>query len=88
MDDLMNCLTANSVSTSRGNPIAMATGNAVLDFFDAHELQANAVEIGRFLFDGQRGLATRYSLIGVTHREGRVVGQRPPRDTTDDGHTR
>lgn len=50
----MNCLTANSISTSRGNPIAMATGNAVLDFIDSHELQANAVEVGRFLFDGLR----------------------------------
>ncbi|WP_206282365.1 aminotransferase class III-fold pyridoxal phosphate-dependent enzyme [Streptomyces rhizosphaericus] len=25
MDDLMNCLTANSISTSRGSPITMAT---------------------------------------------------------------
>nr|WP_232546669.1 aminotransferase class III-fold pyridoxal phosphate-dependent enzyme [Streptomyces antimycoticus] len=74
MDDLMNCLTANSISTSRGNPIAMATGNAVLDFIDSHELQANAVEVGRFLFDGQRGLATRYSLIGEVRGTGLILG--------------
>ncbi|MEU1942139.1 aminotransferase class III-fold pyridoxal phosphate-dependent enzyme [Streptomyces melanosporofaciens] len=74
MDDLMNCLTANSISTSRGNPIAMATGNAVLDFIDSHELQANAVEVGRFLFDGLRELATRYSLIGEVRGTGLMLG--------------
>lgn len=73
-NDLMNCLTANSISTSGGNPIAMATGNAVLDFIDSHELQANAAEVGRFLFDGLRELATRHSLIGEVRGAGLMLG--------------
>ncbi|ABG99664.1 aminotransferase class III (plasmid) [Rhodococcus jostii RHA1] len=73
-NELMNCLTANSISTAGGNPIAMAAGNAVLDFIESHDLQANAADVGHLLSTGLQELATRHPLIGDVRGAGLMLG--------------
>ena len=50
--DLMDCLTANSISTFGGNPISAAAANATLDYVLDHDLQQQAAVVGRLLLDG------------------------------------
>ncbi|MFE5704595.1 aspartate aminotransferase family protein [Rhodococcus koreensis] len=73
-NELMNCLTANSISTAGGNPIAMAAGNAVLDFIESHDLQANAADVGHLLSTGLQELATRHPLIADVRGAGLMLG--------------
>src|SRR5690606_11104839 len=44
--DLLDAISANSISTFGGNPVAMAGGLAVLDYIRDHDLQANAAKVG------------------------------------------
>ncbi|MDV8071476.1 aspartate aminotransferase family protein [Rhodococcus sp. IEGM 1366] len=73
-ESLMNSLTANSISTAGGNPIAMAAGNAVIDFIESHDLQHNADDIGRHLIRGLKLIAERNPLIGDVRGSGLMVG--------------
>ncbi|RJO70090.1 aspartate aminotransferase family protein [Nocardia panacis] len=71
---LMNSLSANSISTAGGNPMAMVAGTAVLDFIDSHDLQTNAAEVGRILLTGLREIAERCPLIGEVRGAGLMLG--------------
>lgn len=73
-ESLMNCLTANSISTAGGNPIASAAGCAVIDFIESHDLQRNAAEIGDLLQRGLQELAQRHSTIGEVRGAGLMIG--------------
>lgn len=73
-EPLMNSLTANSISTAGGNPMAMAAGNAVLDFIEDHDLQRNADRVGALLTDGLRATADRCPLIGEVRGVGLMIG--------------
>ncbi|MDH3307896.1 MAG: aspartate aminotransferase family protein [Acidimicrobiia bacterium] len=44
--EIMDCLTANHISTFGGNPMSAAAGNATLRYLVDHDLQANASEMG------------------------------------------
>ncbi|WFR74356.1 aminotransferase class III-fold pyridoxal phosphate-dependent enzyme [Prescottella defluvii] len=73
-ESLMNSLTANSISTAGGNPMAMAAGNAVLDYIEDHDLQSNADRVGALLSDGLRAIAARCPLIGEVRGVGLMIG--------------
>ena len=45
--EIMDCLTANSISTFGGNPVATVGARAVLDYLRDHDLQANARDARR-----------------------------------------
>lgn len=72
--DLMDCLTANSISTAGGNPIAMTAANAVLDYIESNDLQENAHRVGQILFDGLTTLASKNPLIGEVRGSGLMLG--------------
>ncbi|WP_181773088.1 aspartate aminotransferase family protein [Amycolatopsis pittospori] len=70
--DLVDCLTANSISTFGGNPVAMAGAAAVLDHIADHDLQANALARGNELLTGLR--AAGNPLIGDVRGKGLMIG--------------
>src|SRR5581483_7372994 len=55
--DLMDCVTANSISTFGGNPVCTAAASATIDYLLDHDLQANAAKLGSQLLDGLRAAA-------------------------------
>lgn len=73
-EPLMNSLTANSISTAGGNPMAMAAGNAVLDYIEDHDLQSNADRVGALLSGGLRAIAARCPLVGEVRGVGLMIG--------------
>ncbi|RVW10999.1 aspartate aminotransferase family protein [Prescottella agglutinans] len=73
-ESLMNSLTANSISTAGGNPMAMAAGNAVLDYLENHDLQSNADRVGALLSDGLRAIGARCPLVGEVRGVGLMIG--------------
>ncbi len=70
--DLVDCLTANSISTFGGNPVAMAGAAAVLDHIAEGDLQANALARGNELLSGLR--ASGHPLIGDVRGKGLMIG--------------
>lgn len=72
--ELMNCLTANSISTAGGNPVAMAAGNAVIDFIESRDLQTNAAEVGAHLKIELSELARTCPLVGEVRGAGLMIG--------------
>ena len=50
--ELMDSITANSISTFGGNPLVASGALAVLDFLAAHDLQGNARVVGARLGPG------------------------------------
>jgi 4-aminobutyrate aminotransferase-like enzyme len=61
--DLMDALPALGISTFGGNPIAMAAGNATLDYVLDHDLQANAAVRGERIIGGLRAAAPRLAIV-------------------------
>ena len=55
--ELMDSVTANSISTFGGNPLVATGALAVLDYLAAHDLTTNARVVGARLADGLRRLA-------------------------------
>ena len=72
--DVMNCLTANSISTFGGNPLVTAAANATLDYVLSHDLQSNAAKVGAVLFEGIRDLQARHPFIGDVRGKGLMIG--------------
>jgi 4-aminobutyrate aminotransferase len=72
--DVMDCLTANSISTFGGNPIATAGANAVLDFILDNDLQANSAKLGLRLSEGLRDIAGRNPVVGDVRGKGLMIG--------------
>ncbi|MCI2417514.1 aspartate aminotransferase family protein [Saccharopolyspora sp. K220] len=72
--ELMDCLTANSISTFGGNPISTSAASAALDYLLDHDLQGNAAKLGSRLLDGLRELAERCPLIGDVRGKGLMIG--------------
>ncbi len=72
--DLMDCLTANSISTFGGNPVSTAAATAVVDYVLGHDLQANARRQGERLLAGLRELQAKYDVVGDVRGKGLMIG--------------
>ncbi|RKT56018.1 aspartate aminotransferase family protein [Saccharothrix australiensis] len=72
--DLMDCLTANSISTFGGNPVSTAGALATLDYLLDHDLQANAAKRGERLLTGLRAIAEERPAVGDVRGKGLMVG--------------
>lgn len=82
--DVMDSLTANSISTFGGNPVSTAAANATLDFLLEHDLQANALKLGNKLMNGLRHIGDENPVIGDVRGKGLMIGielVRPGGDT-------
>ncbi|RZQ60368.1 aspartate aminotransferase family protein [Amycolatopsis suaedae] len=72
--EIMDCLTANSISTFGGNPVSTAGAKATLDYLLAHDLQGNAAKLGDKLLGGLRDVAGRYPVLGDVRGKGLMIG--------------
>jgi 4-aminobutyrate aminotransferase len=72
--ELMNCLTAQSISTFGGNPLATSAASAVVDYLLDHDLQANAARVGAILIDGLREIAVDQPAIAEVRGKGLMIG--------------
>jgi alanine-glyoxylate transaminase/(R)-3-amino-2-methylpropionate-pyruvate transaminase len=61
-------------NTFGGNPVSCAQGLAVLDVIAQEQIQRRALELGRRLAKGLRGLQGRHELIGDVRGRGLMVG--------------
>jgi 4-aminobutyrate aminotransferase len=71
--ELMDSVTANSISTFGGNPLVTSGALAVLDFLADHDLQANARVVGARLADGLRRLAEGRPAVGDVRAKGLML---------------
>src|SRR5699024_3611875 len=72
--ELMDCLSANSISTFGGNPLSTAAGTAALDYVLDHDLQANAYSQRQRLLTGQREARDTYGVLGDVRGKGLMIG--------------
>jgi 4-aminobutyrate aminotransferase len=72
--EIMDCLTANSISTFGGNPLVTAAANATLDYVLSHDLQSNAAKVGTVLLEGIRGLQHTHPFVGDVRGKGLMIG--------------
>jgi 4-aminobutyrate aminotransferase len=72
--ELMDCLTANSISTFGGNPVSTAAAAAVVDYVVEHDLQSNAARQGDRLLAGLRDLQDKYDVVGDVRGKGLMIG--------------
>ncbi|MGA8112992.1 MAG: aspartate aminotransferase family protein [Actinocatenispora sp.] len=72
--ELVDCLTANSISTFGGNPVSTAGAHATLRYLLDHDLQANAAKIGGRLLHGLRDAAEKYPILGDVRGKGLMIG--------------
>lgn len=61
-------------NTFGGNPVVSAIGKAVLEVIDREQLQANALELGRYILSGLQRLKEKYSVIGDVRGMGLMLG--------------
>jgi 4-aminobutyrate aminotransferase-like enzyme len=61
-------------STFGGNPVSAAVGLAVLDAIETDDLMRNAREVGGFLLERFRSMATRHPAIGDVRGTGLYLG--------------
>jgi 4-aminobutyrate aminotransferase len=72
--ELMDSLSANSISTFGGNPVATAAASAVVDYVLAHDLQGNAARQGERLLAGLAEAQTKLDLVGDVRGKGLMIG--------------
>jgi 4-aminobutyrate aminotransferase len=72
--EVMESMSANSISTFGGNPIAARAALATLDYLLSHDLQANARRMGARLRDGFDGLAKEHEAVGEVRGRGLMIG--------------
>ncbi|MDQ3786523.1 MAG: aminotransferase class III-fold pyridoxal phosphate-dependent enzyme, partial [Actinomycetota bacterium] len=72
--EIMDCLSANSISTFGGNPVATVGARAVLDYLREHDLQANAAALGDRLLSGLRDISVAHPIVGDVRGKGLMVG--------------
>jgi len=71
--DLMDSLSANSLSTFGGNPISTSAAKATIDYLLDHDLQANAAKRGAQLMDGLRGISEEFPELGDVRGKGLML---------------
>jgi 4-aminobutyrate aminotransferase len=72
--EIMDCFTANSISTFGGNPIATAGALANLKFLEENDLQQNAATQGQRFRDKLHQLAKTSPIIGDVRGKGLMIG--------------
>jgi 4-aminobutyrate aminotransferase len=72
--ELMDAITANSISTFGGNPVSTAGAKATLDYLLSHDLQGNAAKQGARLITGLRDIAERHDVVGDVRGKGLMIG--------------
>jgi 4-aminobutyrate aminotransferase len=72
--DVIDSLGANSISTFGGNPLAMTAARATVDYVLAHDLQANARELGARLMTGLQRAAESIPIVGEVRGKGLMIG--------------
>ncbi|HLU56319.1 MAG TPA: aspartate aminotransferase family protein [Pseudonocardia sp.] len=70
--EIMDCLSANSISTFGGSPLTAAGALANLRYVLEHDLQANAARHGPTLLDGLRALDS--PIVGDVRGKGLMIG--------------
>jgi 4-aminobutyrate aminotransferase len=72
--ELMDGLTANSISTFGGNPLSAAGALANLRYLLANDLQGNAAKVGTHLRDALVARAERWPAVGEVRGKGLMLG--------------
>jgi 4-aminobutyrate aminotransferase len=72
--DLMDGLTANSISTFGGNPLSTRGALATLDYLERHDLQTNARVVGQRLMAGLQEIAAGTPIVGEVRGKGLMIG--------------
>jgi 4-aminobutyrate aminotransferase len=72
--ELMDGLTANSISTFGGNPLSTRAALATLDYLERHDLQTNARVVGGRLIAGLQEIAAGTPLVGEVRGKGLMIG--------------
>ena len=72
--DVMDSVTANSISTFGGNPIATAGALATIDYVIEHDLQANSLKVGSRLRSGLDRIADETEIVGEVRGKGLMIG--------------
>ena len=72
--ELMDSVTASSISTFGGNPLSTTGGLANLRYLLDNDLQSNAREMGGRLLEGLRPLAELCSIVGEVRGRGLMIG--------------
>ncbi len=72
--DMVDSLSANSISTFGGNPIASTYALANLKHIVDNDLQHNAHRVGKFLYEGLKELEERYDVVGEVRGKGLMLG--------------
>ena len=72
--DMMDSLSANSISTFGGNPLASTYALANLDNIIEERFQERAYKIGNSLYRGLKDLEDRYEVVGEVRGKGLMIG--------------
>ncbi len=72
--ELIDSVTANSISTFGGNPLSSAGALANLNYLLDHNLQENAREVGQLLRDGIEKVGSQYPVFGEVRGKGLMLG--------------
>jgi len=72
--ELMDSITANSISTFGGNPLVSAGALANLQYLLDHDLQANAAEQGKRIRAVLEPLVDRFDAVGEVRGKGLMIG--------------
>ncbi len=71
--EIMDCLTANSISTFGGNPLCAVGAMANIDYLLEHDLQSNALKMGNLLMNGLNDIANDCDWIGNLRGKGLAI---------------
>ncbi len=72
--EIMDCLSANSISTFGGNPLSTAGALANLEYLIEHDLQANAFKMGGQLREGLDVIAGETPAVVEVRGKGLMLG--------------
>ncbi|WP_166347224.1 aspartate aminotransferase family protein [Phytoactinopolyspora limicola] len=72
--DLIDSVSANSISTFGGNPLSAAGARATLEYVLDHDLQANAAKQGGQLLAALHEAAERHAIVGDVRGKGLMLG--------------
>ncbi|MCR8576016.1 aspartate aminotransferase family protein [Streptomyces sp. Isolate_219] len=82
--EVMNSLSANSISTFGGSPVTMTAGLANLGYLLEHDLQGNARRVGGLLIERLRAVAAGLDLVREVRGRGLMIGIELVRPGTDE----